>query len=385
MKIVCVRNMPFAEEAFSTLGTTTVLEGRALTADDVRDADLLAIRSTTRVDRGLLEGSRVKFVGTATIGTDHMDIPWLEEQGIAWCSAAGCNANSVSEYFVAALLCLAQRHGFTLAGRTVGVVGVGNVGRLVVQKAEALGLRVLQNDPPRYEQTGDSVFMPLDRILPEADILTLHTPMEKAGAHPTFHLADTAFFQRLKRGCLFVNAARGAIVDSDALLRAMAEGLVAHAVLDTWEGEPAFRTDVLDRADIATPHIAGHSFEGKVMGTVMVYRQACRFLGRAPAWRHEPLMPEPLVPELDVEAGERQPEAVLREIVRRVYDIEADDRRLREGREGGAAARAAHFDALRKNYPMRREFPFTRVRLRGAPEPLGETVRRLGFQVETAG
>jgi len=149
MKIVCATNMPYVLEAFGTLGEARVIEGRAIAAADVRDAELLALRSTTMVNRQLLEGSAVRFVGTATIGTDHMDIPWLEGHGIRWCYAPGCNANSVSEYVTTALLCLAARHGFTLAGKTIGVIGVGNVGSRVVTKAEALGLRVLQNDPPR--------------------------------------------------------------------------------------------------------------------------------------------------------------------------------------------------------------------------------------------
>jgi len=382
MKIVCAKNMPLVREAFGTLGEPVVLEGRAIGPADVRDAALLAIRSTTMVDRALLDGSAVRFVGTATIGTDHMDIPYLERQGIRWCSAAGCNANSVSEYVTAALLCLAERHGLSLAGLTLGVIGVGNVGSLVVRKGRALGLRVLQNDPPKQAQTGAAEFVPLDALLAQSDIVTCHVPLERDGEHPTFHMADARFFEKCKPGCIFLNAARGAVVDTDALLAALAAGKVAHAVIDTWEGEPEFRPDLLERVDLGTPHIAGHSFEGKVFGTVMVYREACTFLGRTPDWSHEPLMPEPVVPELVVDAADATDESVLRQLVRRVYDIEADDRRLREGAGGDAAARAAHFDGLRKNYPMRREFRFTRVRVAHCGAPLRAKIANLGFQVE---
>jgi len=381
MKIICATNMPFAEQAFGSLGETRVLEGRHISADDVRDVELLAIRSTTRVNRALLEGSRVRFVGTATIGTDHLDIPYLEQAGIAWCFAAGCNANSVSEYVTAALLHLGQRHGFTLEGLTIGVVGIGNVGRRVVQKVQALGLRVLMNDPPR-ERLGDGgPYVPLETILAQADIVTVHVPLNKTGIDRTWHLADAAFFARMKPGSIFIDAARGAVVETDALLQALAYGHIRSAVLDTWEGEPAYRRDIMDRVDLATPHIAGHSFEGKVMGTVLVYREACRFLGVPASWSHEPLMPPASVPVLTVEAAGRPDEAVLHEVVRQVYDIAADDRRFRETAVADDAQRAAHFDRLRKDYPERREFNYTRVTAKGGGASLGAKLVGLGFAV----
>jgi len=376
--------MPFAAEAFSTLGETSIREGRRIGPADVRDAAILAVRSTTRVDRALLAGSAVRFVGTATIGYDHFDVPYLESAGIRWCSAPGCNANSVSEYLVSALLFLARREGFTLRGKTIGVIGVGNVGSLVVEKAKALGMRVLLNDPPRKEATGDPAFLPLVAVLAESDIVTLHVPLTAQGPHPTLRMADDAFFAKLKRGAVFINAARGEVVDTDALLRAMDAGVVAHAVVDTWEGEPAFRADLLARVSVGTPHIAGHSFEGKAVGTVMVYEAACRFLGVAPAWSPEGHWPPPPVPEITVEAAGCEEEDLLWEAVRRVYDIEADDARLREGGFGGAAERARHFDRLRRDYPVRREFRFTEVTVRNGGQSLLERLAALGFRVRSS-
>jgi erythronate-4-phosphate dehydrogenase len=380
--------MPYAREAFSALGDVTLLDGRSISADDVRDAEILAIRSTTRVDAALLGGSAAKFVGTATIGTDHMDVSYLEDRGITWCYSPGCNANSVSEYLTAALLCLANRHGFTIEGKTIVVIGVGNVGSLVVDKARTLGMRVLPNDPPRARLEADAQeeFVDLDQVLDEADIVTFHVPLTRGGTDRTLHMADAAFFRRLKPGCVFVNSARGAVVDTDALIAAMGDGTVSHAVIDTWEGEPAYREDLLERVDIGTPHIAGHSFEGKVMGTVMVYREACRFLGVEAGWTPDALLPEPLVPRLEVDAAGKTDEQVLWEIVKPVYEIEADDRRLR-GEKGqgtmdhgqGTGGRAAHFDGLRKSYPVRREFRFTEVALRNASEDLTDKVFGLGF------
>ncbi len=379
MRIVCSTNMPFAAEAFGRLGEVEILPPAAITRDSVRGADLLCIRSTTRADRALLEGTGVRFVGTATIGTDHMDTGYMDSAGIAWRSAAGCNANSVSEYIAAALLCVARRHGFRLEGKTIGVIGVGRVGSLVVEKARALGMRVLQNDPPRMEAEGGGDFLPLDDVLAGADLVTLHVPLTKAGRHPTLRLADPVFFGKLRADSVFINAARGAVTDSDALLNAIEKGSVAHAILDTWEGEPVFRTDVLKRVDIGTPHIAGHSFEGKVMGTIILFREACGFLGIRSEWTHDSLMPEPLVPLIKLDAAGMDDEAVLRQIVRKVYDIEADDQRLRAAASPDDEIRKRNFEQLRQKYPVRREFRFTRIQLANAGPRLREKITALGF------
>lgn len=391
-KIVCCSNMPYVREAFSLLGEPVLKDGRTITADDVREAEILAIRSTTKVSREMLEGSAVKFVGTATIGTDHMDKAYMEAAGITWCFAPGCNANSVSEYFTTALLRLATRHHISLEGKTVGVIGVGNVGRLVVKKAAALGLRVLRNDPPR-ERAEEGIeaqrhkgeeperWSCLNEILREADIITLHVPLTKSGPDATLQLADRHFFSRMKPGCIFFNCARGPVVSTDELLAAMDRRTVSHAVMDTWEGEPVIRTDLLKRADIGTPHIAGHSFEGKVYGTVMVYQAACRYLGVEPTWTPDTLWPPPIVPEIEADAAGLRDEEVLWNIVSKVYDIEGDDRRLREGSVEDDKLRSAHFDRLRGKYPVRREFRFTRVTLRNARPALVKRVADLGFVV----
>jgi erythronate-4-phosphate dehydrogenase len=385
--------MPFAAEAFGTLGATQIIEGRDIIASQVRDVDLLALRSTTKVNRELLEGSKVRFVGTATIGTDHLDIGYLESTGIHWCFAPGCNANSVSEYVTSALLCIGQQHGVRLAGKTMGVIGVGNVGSRVARKARALGMKVLLNDPPRERVEGagrkpaveglePGPFVGLERILRESDIVTLHVPLTKNGDDKTLHLADESFFGQMRDGAIFLNAARGGIVRTESLMAALHSGRVGHAVLDTWEGEPAYRTDVLPLVDIGTPHIAGHSFEGKVMGTVMVYREACRFLGVDPVWSHEALMPPPLVPEIRVEAGGRPDEAVLWEVVAQVYDVRSDDGRFRESAGLPDKERAKEFDRQRRDYPERREFRYTTVTVAGGSEGLLRALAALGFGVK---
>jgi len=242
-------------------------------------------------------------------------------------------------------------------------------------------MRVLQNDPPRYDATGDPVFRPLPEVLAESDIITLHVPLTKAGPYATELMVDRRFFEQMKPGAVFINAARGAIMKSDALLAALGQGRVAHAVLDTWEGEPAFRPDVLAKADLGTPHIAGHSFEGKVMGTVMVYREACRFLGLPPDWTPDALFPPPLVPEVRLKVADRPQETVLADMVRQVYDITADDRRLREIAGEEPRRRTEDFEKQRKNYPVRREFRFTRVVVSPPAQALESKMRGLGFEV----
>ena len=274
----------------------------------------------------------------------------------------------------------------------MGVIGVGNVGSRVARKARALGMKVLLNDPPRERAEGagrkpvieglePGPFVGLDRILSESDIVTLHVPLSKSGGDRTLNLADESFFGRMRDGCIFLNAARGGIVRTEALIAALRSGRVGHAVLDTWEGEPAYRTDALPLVDVGTPHIAGHSFEGKVMGTVMVYREACRFLGVQPVWSHEALLPPALVPEILVDVRGRSDEAVLWEVVAQVYDVRGDDQRFRESVGLPDAARAKEFDRQRRDYPERREFRYTAVKVRNGTEGLLRTLGALGFGV----
>jgi len=375
MVVLADANIPYAEEAFSTLGAVRTRPGRAITPEALRDVDLLIVRSITTVDARLLGGTSVRFVGTCTIGEDHIDKAYLASRGIGFASAPGCNANSVAEYIVAALLALADRHSFALEGKSLGIVGVGNVGGRVLLKAEPLGLRCVLNDPPLLEQSGNPKYRPIEEIL-DCDIVTLHVPLEKGGAHPTWHLADERFLRRMKPGAHFLNTARGAVCDNRALKAALEGGHLRGAVLDVWEGEPAVDVELLEMVDIATPHIAGYSFDGKVNGTLQVYEAACRCLGLQPAWEPAPLLPEPDVPELTVYSDE--PDALPR-AVRAVYDVMRDDAAMRDMLALPAEAQPAHFDRLRKEYPRRREFQNTRVAVTPPDEGLEGKLQRIGF------
>lgn len=352
MRILADRNIPFAVEVFSQFGDVRLVSGREITSDMVREADILVVRSVTRVNSALLEGTRVRFVGTATIGTDHIDLRYLKERGITFADAAGSNANSVAEYVTAALLHIEQQDRSSFEAKTLGVVGVGNVGSRVVRKALALGMTVLQNDPPREEREGSAAFVELEQVLAEADVLTLHTPMERGGAHPTFHLIGEEQLARMKPGALLLNTARGAVVDNPALLRALQHGRLGGAILDVWENEPDPNVELLAATRIATPHIAGYSHDGKVAGTRMMAEAIARFLGVPFRW------PEGLdTPEhhLAVPLLGKGREAV-RNAVLFAYPIGEDDARMRGILGLSPPERPAFFDRLRKDYPVRREF-----------------------------
>lgn len=380
MKTVVAASVLYGREAFASLGAVDVAPDRDITARRLKDADALVIRSKTTVNAALLEGTRVAFIGTATAGFDHMDIAELERRGVAWCSAPGCNATSVAEYIVSALLCLSRRHGFPLEGRVLGVIGVGHVGARVVRLATALGLRVLQNDPPRALIEGDAVLRPLDEILPELDLVTLHVPLQNAGAFATRRMVNCRFLSRLKPGAVFLNTSRGEVVDESALKLALARGQVRNAVLDVWENEPDPDPELVRAVTLGTPHIAGYSWDGKREGTRMVYQEACRFFECVPSWT--PPGEEESGPARPPEGvwngtGKTDAEAVC-EIVRAAYDITRDDRDFR-GPDLDRASRAILFEHLRKRYGVRREFSAMRLRAAGLSAGAERRLKSLGF------
>jgi erythronate-4-phosphate dehydrogenase len=364
MKIVADANIAYVREAFSRLGEVQLLPAGEISRQAVRDAEVLLVRSVTRVDAGLLEGSAVRFVGTATSGADHVDRAYLQAKGIGFGSAEGSNANSVAEYVVAALLELAWRGKFRLRERTLGVVGVGRIGARVARMARALGMRVLENDPPRQRVEKLPQFVSLQQLLAASDIVTVHVPLDDSTRH--------LFNAENLRGFMLINTARGAVVDNTALLKAIDANRVTGAVLDVWENEPDILPELLDVVDIGTPHIAGYSLDGKVAGTRMIYEAACRFFGVEPNWR--PALPPPPVSRLvvQIQPGE-DPQDVLRRVVKTVYDIAADDAALR--------LHPREFERLRTQYPVRREFFNTELLLKWPGGRLHEEFAALGFKL----
>lgn len=375
MKILVDENIPYGLEAFGALGDVESAHGRSISNEMLKGVDALIVRSITRVNEALLEDTPVRFVGTCTIGEDHIDKEYLKRQGIAFSSAPGCNANSVAEYIVTALLHLAEKYGFDLAEKTLGIVGVGNVGSKVYRKATALGMRCVLNDPPLADKTDDPIYQPLTDIL-DCDIITLHTPLEKRGKYPTWRLVDKEFLRWLRPDTLLFNTSRGGVVDNFDLEEALRTDRILGAVLDVWENEPEPNIALLEQTEIATPHIAGYSFDGKVNGTRQIYEALCATLDIPPEWDPAPLLPPPPIPELTVDAG--APDAVARAALH-VYDLLQDDARLREIIALPREEQGPWFDRLRKEYPIRREFFNTSVRLSEPNESLARLLSGIGF------
>ena len=375
MKIVCDNKIPFLRGVFEPYAEVAYLPGAETTPAVVRDADAVITRTRTRCDATLLAGSSVRVIATATIGYDHIDTAWCEAHGIVWHNAPGCNSSSVQQYVGAALCVLARRYGLRLDALTLGVVGAGHVGSKVAETAAALGMRVLLCDPPRARREGAAGFVPLDELISRSDIVTLHVPLEREGEDATWHLFDAARLATMRPDQFLVNAARGPVVDNAALKAALAAKALRGAVLDVWEGEPSPDPGLMALADIATPHIAGYSADGKANGTTMsVHTVAARLGLPLQDWRPAgiPAPAQPLAFGLD--AAGRPLQDVLSEALLHTYDILADDRALREHPE--------RFELLRGDYPVRREPTAFTVRLRGGDDEIARRLQALGFLVE---
>lgn len=377
LNIVAGENIPYLQEAFGGLGNLSILPGRAITSVDLKDTQILLIRSITQVDETLLNNSPVEFVGSASAGTDHMDTAYLQSQNIAFVSAAGSNANSVAEYVMAALLLLGKERNISLAGKTIGIVGVGNIGTLVKQKAEALGMLPILNDPPLAE-AGQITHHSLEETL-GCDVVTLHTPLTMNGPHPTYHLLNEHTFKWLKPTTIFINAARGEVVDTSRLLDAITHQRIGPTIIDVWEQEPAINWDLFQAVTLGTPHIAGHSLDGKANGTFMIYTALCQHLGITPTWNPQQLLPSPTIPSIEVNPTQQSYQKQIQEIVTRIYDIKADYHHLQQLLLASPNDRPALFDALRKNYPIRREFHQSTVKLSKDRSPLQQMFSELGF------
>ncbi len=371
MKILVDENMPYARELFSRTGDVVAVPGRPLPEAELQDASGLMVRSVTNVNAALLAGTPVKFVGTATAGTDHVDDASLAAAGIAFSAAPGCNAIAVVEYVFSALLLLAERDGFELRDRTVGIVGVGNVGGRLQKRLEAWGVKTLLCDPPRADRGDAETFHTLDELVEQADILTFHTPLFKDGPYKSWHLADAALLMALKPKTILINACRGAVVDNAALLEVLKMRHDLSVVLDVWEPEPNLSLDLLDKVDVATAHIAGYTLEGKARGTTQVFEAWCAFIGQPQQVALESLLPAAEFGSITLRGKLDQP--TLKRLVHLVYDVRRDDAPLRK-----VAARPGEFDRLRKQYEERREWSSLQVMC--DDEETATLLNQLGFR-----
>lgn len=369
MKIIADDRIPFLRGVLENFAEVVYLPGSTTTPADVADADALIVRTRTRCNAELLRSSRVRCIATATIGFDHINVPEMDELGIAWSNAPGCNANSVKDYIASAF----AASGEDLRGRTLGIIGVGNVGKLVAQAGEAFGMKVLLNDPPRAEKEGAGAFTDLDELLALSDVVTLHVPLESSGKYPTVGLADREFFAKMKPGAWFFNSCRGEAVDTDAFLAAKKSGRIAFALMDVWRGEPDIPSELLEAVNIGTPHIAGYSVDGKANGTAAAVRFVARTLGIPElAGFTVPGLPPPEYDPVIVIPDGTTPYEALRQAVLHAYDIMRDASALR--------TRPQDFELLRGKYWKRREFAAYTVC--NAPEAAKQGLRLLGFVIK---
>lgn len=383
MNILYDRNMELGKKLFSRLGTAKAIDGRTLTAKALSKTDLLFVRSTCRINRALLENTPVRFVGSGVVGTDHIDFDAMRQLGIRVASAPGCNAESVADYVIAALLVIGERQQRSWQGATLGIVGVGNVGKRVWQFAEqALGMKVIGCDPPRQEQ-GDFTarnFISYEQLIEQADVITFHVPLTPDGPHRTVGLFSGPIVRKVKPGAVLLNFARGPVCDNALVATMLGAGLLSDAAIDCWEGEPDYSPDLAAVAALTTPHIAGHAYEGKANGTLMVYQAACEFLGVEA--EKAPKFPKAPVPSLEIDCRNRTHEEVLRIAVRATCDIEGDSARFRAAFDGNVEQRKLNFDALRKNYPFRRLFTATTLTLIEADAELIKKLQAIGFSTK---
>ena len=376
MLIVADENIPLIEEFFADFGEIRRLPGRQINRADVHDADVLLVRSVTKVDRELLEGSAVRFVGTCTIGTDHLALDYFQQSGIHWSSAPGCNARGVVDYVLGSLLTLAEIEGADLTQRTYGVIGAGEVGGRLVNVLRSLGFNVLVCDPVRAAAEGGD-YVSLEHVIEQCDVLSLHTPLDRTGDYPTWHLLDQQRLEQLKPGTWLINASRGPVVDNAALREVLLDREDLQAVLDVWEGEPEVDVELAELCVLATPHIAGYSLDGKQRGTAQIYQALCAHLGQPASIQLSDLLPEPWLAEVNLNAS-TDPAWALATLCRSVYDPRRDDADFRRSLVGTVEEQRKAFDLLRKHYPDRREIDGLKVRISGESAALQTLVTSLG-------
>ena len=378
MLIVADENIPLLDAFFEGFGEIRRVPGRSIDRATVEQADVLLVRSVTNVNRALLEGSNVRFVGTCTIGTDHLDLDYFKQAGIQWSSAPGCNARGVVDYVLGSLQTLAEIEGADLKQRTYGIVGAGEVGGRLVKVLKGLGWNVLVCDPPRQITEG-SDFVSLQQIIEQCDVISLHTPLIKSGNGSTWHLFDRQRLAQLKPGTWLINASRGAVVDNAALREVLLAREDLQAVLDVWEGEPEVDVELADLCVLATPHIAGYSLDGKQRGTAQIYQALCAHLGQEPSIHLSDLLPAPWLAEMHLHP-ETDPAWALATLCRSVYDPRRDDADFRRSLVGTVQEQRQAFDLLRKHYPERREIDGLKVRIKGESAVLSQIVTALGAE-----
>lgn len=375
IKIIADDKIPFLKGVFEPVADIDYYSGKEINCEIVKNADALITRTRTKCNEELLDGSSIKLITTATIGYDHIDTKYCEENNIKWFNAPGCNSGSVKQYITSALFTIAEKEKFNLADKTIGIVGVGNVGSKIQNVAEALGMKILLNDPPRERKEGGKNFCSLDKIKNESDIITFHVPLNKNGIDKTYQLADDLFFDQLKKKPIIVNSSRGEVVKTSSLKNAIKEGKISNVILDVWENEPEIDLELLDIVDIATPHIAGYSADGKANGTSVCVNAINEYfnLGLTKNWFPENVPIAKNGNEISVNTKNKSEQNIFADIIFSTYKILEDDMRLRISPQT--------FEKQRGDYPIRREFQNYIVKNILNDIELKNKLLKLGFQI----
>ncbi|KZY36659.1 MULTISPECIES: 4-phosphoerythronate dehydrogenase PdxB [unclassified Oleiphilus] len=377
MKIVADENIPLLTRFFGDLGDIVKLPGREIKAEHLSDADFLIVRSVTKVNRELLENSSVKFVGTCTIGIDHIDTDYLDQQGIRYCNAPGCNANSVVEYVLSCLSILTETHSLDLGSVTVGIVGYGNVGSLLAARLEKLGIKFKACDP----FLDDDSLVSFEEVM-RCDLISLHVPLSKEGTHPTYHMIDKQVLESLQPEQILINSSRGPVIDNDDLNDFLDHQPQFTAILDVWEREPELNVELARKVFIGTPHIAGYSFDGKVLGTEMVYRALCQFLGLPSRHSSGQFLEEPPLSKMAFTSN-ADVDWSIHTAIRACFDVRHDHSLLQASLRLPDEERWQAFDRFRKNYRCRREFSGVKIQLKKVNSELLSKFKSLGFNVKS--
>ena len=373
IKIIADDKIPFLKGVLEPYADVTYLPGKQITRDVIMNADALLIRTRTKCTDTLLKGTRVKFIGTATIGFDHIDTQYCEKNKIKWINAPGCNSFSVQQYIAAALLKIASEFRFSLKDKTIGIIGVGNVGSKIEKFAKILGMKVLLNDPPRARKEGEKAFNSLDKILYESDIVTVHVPLNVVGEDRTYNLFNETSFKKMQKDAWFFNSSRGEVTDTAALKELLRSGKLGGAVIDVWENEPDIDQELMAKAFIATPHIAGYSTDGKANGTAMVVNSLCKYFEISLKNWYPENVPQPASPEITIDGKGKSEEDIIREAVFKTYNIAVDDLKLRFS--------PSDFEKQRGEYPLRREFTSYKIDLKGGSKKVQKMLEELGFKI----
>lgn len=374
MKIIADNKIPFLKGVLEPFCDVEYMQGNKISNADLKNAEGLIIRTRTKCNKELLRDTKVKFIATATIGFDHIDTDFCENNGIKWTNAPGCNAGSVQQWFMAAILYHAMENKIDLTTRTLGIIGVGNVGSKILRFADILGVRVLINDPPIARRKGLCGFNNLETLQQECDIFTFHVPLNMEGVDKTYHMVNEQFINKINQGCLIINSSRGEVIDENVLLPAVKTGKIGGIILDVWENEPDINPELLELSSICTSHIAGYSADGKANGTAMSVQAISNYFDFPLSDWYPDELPTENIEDIIIDARQKSRQAIITEAILKTYPVLRDDNNLRSNIED--------FEQLRGSYPVRREPKAWTVKLENDNRNFRTSLQKLGFKLK---